>query len=145
MASLAAHVDPSACLDLPVCQSRSAYVRCRRRYSHVDSAPDYLSVIARLLLALALVAAAKVSLADRVVPEETFYDHATEQEITNEEGSNDAARSTRAQTRNANSGSISDLLNSLIDIGNEQTACNTPYAADSKVCLDSHTPIPTVG
>ena len=30
----------------PVCLSRSACVCCRRRCSHVDSAPDYLSVIA---------------------------------------------------------------------------------------------------
>ena len=65
------------------------------------------------MLALALVAAAKVSLADRVVPEEAFYDHATEQKFTNEEGSNDTTRSTRAQTQNANSGSIGDLLNYL--------------------------------
>ena len=28
---------------------------------------------------------------------------------------------------------------STAHIGNEQTACNTQYAADSKVCLDSHT------
>ena len=32
------------------------------------------------------------------------------------------------------------FFNSLVThIGNEQTACNTQYAADSKVCLDSHT------
>ena len=146
MASLAARVDSSArvcssaCLKLPVSIAAAA-ARTSTRHLTVCL---WLQT-ARLLLALALVAAAKVSLADRVVPEGTFYDHAIEQECANEEDSNDAARSTRAQTRNANSGSICDLLNSLIDIGNEQTACNTQYGADSKVCLDSHKPIPTAG
>ena len=75
--------------------------------------------------------AAKASLADRVVLEEAFYDHATNQEFANEEGSNDAARSTRTQTQNANSGSIGKSISILINIGNEQTACNTQSVVGS--------------
>ena len=93
----------------------------------------------RLLLALALVVAAKASIADRVVPEEQFYDQAAEQEFSGEKSANDATRSTRADATNTNSGSIGSLLTSLItNIGNEQTACDTQYAADSRVCVGTH-------
>ena len=99
-----------------------------------------LQTALRLILAVALVAAAKASLADRVVPEEQFYNAATEAEFSNEKASSDATRSARADATNTGSGSITSLLETLItNIGNEQTACDTQYAADSKVCLDTHT------
>ena len=99
-----------------------------------------LQTALRLLLALALVAAAKASIADRVVPEEQFYNQATEQEFANEQSSTDATRSTRDSTEHSSFGSIGDLLNNLItNIGNEQTACDTQFAADSKVCADTQT------
>ena len=89
---------------------------------------------------VALVAAAKASLADRVVPEEQFYNAATEAEFSNEQASTDATRTDRAAATNTGSGSITTLLETLItNIGNEQTACDTQYAADSKVCVDTHT------
>ena len=83
--------------------------------------------------------AAKASIADRVVPEEQFYDQAAEQEFSGEKSANDATRSTRADATNTNSGSIGSLLTSLVtNIGNEQTACDTQYAADSRVCVGTH-------
>ena len=85
-------------------------------------------------------AAAKASIADQVVPEEQFYDAAAEEQFSGEQAATDATRSTRADATNTNSGSIGTLLTSLItNIGNEQTACDTQYAADSKVCVDTHT------
>merc|ERR1712166_1406594 len=94
----------------------------------------------RLLLVVAIVAAAKASLADRVVPEEQFYNAATEAEFSNEQATTDATRSDRAAATNTGSSSITTLLETLItNIGNEKTACDTQYAADSKVCTDTHT------
>merc|ERR1740130_1246415 len=92
----------------------------------------------RLLLALALVAAAKATLADRVVPEEQFYNQATEQEFANEQSLTDATRSTLDSTEHSSFGSIGDLLNNLItNIGNEQTACDTQTAARA-LCEKTH-------
>ena len=87
---------------------------------------------------LAFEAATKASLADRVVPEEQIYDAATEHEFAHEQAAT-ATRSDRAAATNTGSGSITSLLETLITkIGNEQTACDTQYAADSKVCDNVH-------
>merc|ERR1712166_1733131 len=57
----------------------------------------------RLLLVVAIVAAAKASLADRVVPEEQSYNAATEAEFSNEQATTDATRSDRVAATNTGS------------------------------------------
>ena len=65
---------------------------------------------------------------------------ATEHEFAHEQASADATRPARADAINTGSSSISSLLGTLItNTGNEQTACDTQCAANSKVCLDTHT------
>merc|ERR1712166_639972 len=46
---------------------------------------EHMQTLFRLLLVAGLVAAAAASIADRVVPEEQFYDQASEQEISDGE------------------------------------------------------------
>lgn len=99
-----------------------------------------MQTVLRLLLVVALVAATKASVANRVVPEEQFYDQTAEAEFSNKQAAIDATRSSRADATNTGSGSIGTLLETLItNIGNEQTACDTQFAADSKVCADTQT------
>ena len=60
--------------------------------------------------------------------------------IAHEQASTYATRPARADAINTGSSSITLILETLItNIGNEQTACDTQYAADSKVRLHTHT------
>ena len=85
-------------------------------------------------------AVTKANLANRVVPEEQFYDQATEDAQAAEQATTDSDRTARAATKDTKFGSIGDLLNSLLtSIGNEQTACETQFDTDSTTCTDTQT------
>jgi len=95
--------------------------------------------VLRILLVATLVVAAKASIANRVVPEEQFYDAASETSYNSQQAATDAVRSGRASATNTGSGSIETLLTTLLtNIGNERTTCQTQFTADSKVCTDTH-------
>ena len=99
-----------------------------------------MQTVLRILLVATLVVAAKASIANRVVPEEQFYDDASENSYNSQQAATDAVRSDRASATNTGSGSIETLLTTLLtNIGNERTTCQTEFKADSKVCTDTHT------
>merc|ERR1719162_126509 len=95
--------------------------------------------VLRILLVATLVVAAKASIANRVVPEEQFYDAASETSYNSQQAATDAVRSGRASATNTGSGSIETLLTTLLtNIGNERTTCQTQFTADSNVCTETH-------
>merc|ERR1719162_1713876 len=95
--------------------------------------------VLRILLVATLVVAAKASIANRVVPEEQFYDAASETSYNSQQAATDAVRSDRASATNTGSGSIETLLTTLLtNIGNERTTCQTQFTADSNVCTETH-------
>ena len=99
-----------------------------------------MQTVLRILLVATLVVAAKASIANRVVPEEQFYDAASETSYNSQQAATDAVRSDRASATNTGSGSIETLLTTLLtNIGNERTTCQTEFKADSEVCTDTHT------
>ena len=60
--------------------------------------------------------------------------------IAHGQASTDATRPARADATNTGPSSTTLILETLItNIGNEQAACDTQYAADSKVRLGTHT------
>ena len=85
-------------------------------------------------------AAAKASVADRVVPEEQFYDQATEDAHGAEQAAADNTRASRGTAKNDNLKSIASLLTTLVEnIDTEQAACNTQNTNDDQKCTDDQT------
>ena len=86
----------------------------------------------------ALAVAAKASIADRVVPEEQFYNQAAEQKFSGEQTEQDATRSARVGKEEGRLGSIGALLDTLLNnIATEQTVCDGTYTTDSTTCTDT--------
>merc|ERR1712166_1695568 len=98
-----------------------------------------LKVALRLLLLVTLVAAAK-AVADRVVPEEQFYDQATEDAHATEQAAADNTRASRGTAKTTSLKSIATLLTTLVDnIEAEQAECNEQNGKDDAKCTADQT------